>query len=820
VPRISVIVPIHDVERYLPACLGSLAAQTTGDLEIVMVDDGSTDDSAAIADRFAARDPRFRLIRQANGGLGNARNTGTAAASGELIAFVDSDDVVPHDAYERLAAALDATGSDFATGNVQRLQGAQITQARFLATTFARTRLRTHVTRFRPLLADRIACNKLWRRSFWEANGLRFPEGVLHEDIPVTLPAHLMAGSVDVLADTVYRYRIRTDATRSITQRRLELRVLQDRLAAVEHVRAHLAAHAPRRVRRWYDERLVGDDLRLHLDLLADADATYRACFMTRVNALLDDAGTRPLRGLAAIDRLKWHLVREGLVEELLEVLRFGREDRAATPPQRRRRLGRWYGDYPFRDDDRLAIPRSTYRLGKRDPELSLRATIDGLDRDGDRLVVRGHAHVDGLAVTAPGDQAVRVLAVRPGRWQRLRVRLPIGPGTGAVGVTARPTQRPELADRPWSGFEAALPIFALAGRPGRWQLYVFVRAGGVRRRLVRFTVEDVAAVQLPGGSAALRACAAPLPGGRVEVQVRDRWATARAPRLLDGDVIEFTGDLRLAPTGEAPVLRARRSVDGARVDVPVILAGARPAAGFLARLALSDLAAAETDGPVPADTDATWTLALHDGERRIDVGLEDQADPPLHWWASGRELSLVRTPEGLATVIARDVRPLVTGARWLDDDALRVDVRLPVGALPRELVLVDWHRGHERAFPLHRDDEAAEPTGAWHALVSAHDLLGVAADAGASPRRGGWTLYGRPLAVGRRTALARVRLDRDLFAVLPLTATVGERPLTLAPAADGGALLSVPQRSAAPAPRRAGSGRAAPSADASAYAG
>lgn len=75
-PRLSVIVPIYNVERYLPACLDSLAAQTFGDLEVLMVDDGSPDDSASIAADYAARDPRFKLIRKENAGLGAARNTG------------------------------------------------------------------------------------------------------------------------------------------------------------------------------------------------------------------------------------------------------------------------------------------------------------------------------------------------------------------------------------------------------------------------------------------------------------------------------------------------------------------------------------------------------------------------------------------------------------------------------------------------------------------------------------------------------------------------------------------------------------------------
>ena len=86
-----------------------------------MVDDGSTDGSAAIAESFARRDERFRLVTQPNGGLSRARNTGTDAAGGRYLAFLDSDDVLPPNSYELLLGALEKTGSDFATGNVHRL---------------------------------------------------------------------------------------------------------------------------------------------------------------------------------------------------------------------------------------------------------------------------------------------------------------------------------------------------------------------------------------------------------------------------------------------------------------------------------------------------------------------------------------------------------------------------------------------------------------------------------------------------------------------------------------------------------------------------
>jgi CDP-glycerol glycerophosphotransferase len=153
VPRISVVVPIYDVEAYLADCLRALAAQTAGDLEFVLVDDGSTDKSPDIAAEFAASDPRFRVITQPNAGLGAAPNAGVRHATGELLAFADSDDVVPPEAYEHFAATLAQTGSDFAAGNVLRLEDDRTRQAPWLAEAFARTRL---------------------------------PKGVLHEDIPVS----------------------------------------------------------------------------------------------------------------------------------------------------------------------------------------------------------------------------------------------------------------------------------------------------------------------------------------------------------------------------------------------------------------------------------------------------------------------------------------------------------------------------------------------------------------------------------------------------------------------------------------------------------
>ena len=360
-PRVSVVVPIYRVEAYLEECLASLRAQTFADLEVVMIDDGSPDGSAAIAARVAEEDPRFVLHRQVNAGLGAARNAGVAHASGELLMFVDSDDRLPPDAVARLTAALDASGSDFATGNIHRFDSTRQWPAAFLKRTFSRRRRRTHVTRFTWLLSDRMAQNKLWRRGFWDAHGLAFPVGVVHEDIPVVIPAHFMARAVDVLPEPVYLYREREDGSRSITDRRAELPVLRDRLRAVEAVDAWLADHGPPGARRRYAQSVVEEDLRYHVDVLDEADREYRQVLLDRANAFLDAAGPGVEDHLPAIQRLKWHLVRRRLEPELLEVVAFHKANPGGGP---KRRIGlRVYGDYPYLDDARLGIPRSVYRL-------------------------------------------------------------------------------------------------------------------------------------------------------------------------------------------------------------------------------------------------------------------------------------------------------------------------------------------------------------------------------------------------------------------------------------------------------------------------
>ena len=113
-PKISVIVPVYRVEKYLGRCVNSLLGQTLSDIEIILVDDGSPDGCPALCDEFAKKDGRIKVLHKENEGLGLARNSGMSLAVGEYIAFVDSDDYVKSEMYRTLYEAAQRENADIA----------------------------------------------------------------------------------------------------------------------------------------------------------------------------------------------------------------------------------------------------------------------------------------------------------------------------------------------------------------------------------------------------------------------------------------------------------------------------------------------------------------------------------------------------------------------------------------------------------------------------------------------------------------------------------------------------------------------------------
>lgn len=242
-PCLSVVVPVYNVEETLAASLDSVLAQPVRDLEVIVVDDGSTDGSNAIASSYADQHPQVRLITQANGGVSRARNVAVEAATGELITFVDPDDILPADAWTRMLRTLHETGSDFAVGTMERVAlDGRHSQPPLLRRNHAQERLAITIDEAPLMIADVFPCNKVLRTEFWRRHDLAFPVDVRYEDQVLCTDAFLAAGAFDVLTDVVYHWYAR-DNLSSATQVRGRLQNLSDRFVTkqmtLDRIRAH-----------------------------------------------------------------------------------------------------------------------------------------------------------------------------------------------------------------------------------------------------------------------------------------------------------------------------------------------------------------------------------------------------------------------------------------------------------------------------------------------------------------------------------------------------------------------------------------------------
>ena len=191
--KLSIIVPVYNVEKYLRKCLDSLAEQTAEDYEVILVNDGSKDASREIAAEYAGKYPFFRIIDLDNGGQGRARNFGIDAAQGEYIGFVDSDDWAAPEMFSRLLDYAEREEADIAVCDYYRCEE---TGERL----YEKARLQDH-----PLSAAGAVWNKLFRREI--IGDVRFPVGLWYEDFEFSAKVMMKSSKTVFLHEPLYFYR-------------------------------------------------------------------------------------------------------------------------------------------------------------------------------------------------------------------------------------------------------------------------------------------------------------------------------------------------------------------------------------------------------------------------------------------------------------------------------------------------------------------------------------------------------------------------------------------------------------------------------------
>lgn len=250
-PLVSIIVPVYNAADYLDRCINSILGQSHSNLEVILIDDGSTDGSAKICDEYADLDSRVTVIHQANGGIGKAQNTGLDAAHGRYVAFSDNDDILDRRNIELLLHALVTTGADMSKAHWRQFGVSQIDSVaneaergaqepgKIMVFSHPLHAYQTVFCKSLRILGDALGRNteakyfneanwcRLYRRELWD--GIRFPEGVYAQDTAVACRLYARMSKVADIDVNLYNWLQRAD---SVTHKMRSASFYHDHVAA------------------------------------------------------------------------------------------------------------------------------------------------------------------------------------------------------------------------------------------------------------------------------------------------------------------------------------------------------------------------------------------------------------------------------------------------------------------------------------------------------------------------------------------------------------------------------------------------------------
>ena len=549
---LSFIVPVYDTEKYLDECLASIRAQEYRNIEIVCVDDGTPDDSVAIVRRHRLRDPRVRLVRRPNGGLSAARNTGVAAARGEYLAFVDSDDMVPTAGYRAAVESLDRTGSDFAVLPYQRWRaGTTSAPPVWVRAIHAVSRDAVTIDEFPDAMANAIICSKVFRRRFWDRLGLSFVEGIIYEDQQVSAEAYARAEAFDVLTTTLYSWRHRADRS-SISQNKHEVANLRAQFAAANESIEVLRAHASPTVVTARLIQLLSNDMPQFTSRVVGADDPFYELLREELPVLLEHVDREAyLSRVPPQQKVLQHLVMSGQRAAAEEFVRRG------GLTMRNAELSResvgLVVHLPFWRDPTADVPDELFRVAER--QTQLRTSVRAVSMAGSRVAVRGWAFLENVDLS-DRTPTVRAFAVSPGHPDvELASRTVADDAIDEHSATGS-----GWTDYRRGGVEVDVDLEDLA--PGSWQVRLDV------------TVDELARTELlgsawPAGTAALRHPAVG-PGARAAMVACGRTTPLTLTVYDDGAVVRSAvldiDDLVLTGAGPAPRTVLLGDADGTQV--------------------------------------------------------------------------------------------------------------------------------------------------------------------------------------------------------------------------------------------------------------
>ncbi|MGA4540821.1 bifunctional glycosyltransferase/CDP-glycerol:glycerophosphate glycerophosphotransferase [Uniformispora flossi] len=404
-PDVSVtIIAYNDAER-LPRAVESVCNQTLRNVEVIIADDCSTDDTEQVARALARKDPRVRYERLArnSGGCSAPRNRGIAVSRAPYLMFLDSDDALPRHACKSMLLAIEETGADFVTGEVERIyENSKRAPGLWYPHLFTTRATYDGIAENPEMFFDHLSTNKIYRRDFIEKHALRFPEGIHYEDQLFSAQAFTLAERFAVVPWVIYSWYLSDDtANLSISNSRHKMKNVADRLKVARMVDEFLADESVgHELRVAKDVKFLRHDFRLYLgDLpLRDPEWVDEFAALTRpyLNAISDDAYAQ----LPRDQRICLYLLRKGRNAEAVEQARvLGRGTLAPRFAVTDADRTYWGRTAPQDDEARTELDISDYYLDRQSfTSAVLRNEVESVEPRGSvlRLGIRvydpGHA--------------------------------------------------------------------------------------------------------------------------------------------------------------------------------------------------------------------------------------------------------------------------------------------------------------------------------------------------------------------------------------------------------------------------------------------
>lgn len=360
--KLSVVVIVYNTEYYLEECLDSLVNQTLDSMEIICVNDGSTDNSLNVLNKYAKKYDNIKVIDQENAGGANAGNRGLKEAKGEYVALVDSDDIVVEDAYEKMYNKAKETDSDVVCGKPNiYVTGVQREVSNIHNPWYKEQSINPED--FLDIFHDAYYWNKIYRREFVEKNEIYMIPGKIYADVPLVFRAYLFANKVTIIPDVVYYWRKRDqeaieqgDSATSVSKSLLDTNNMHDRLITYYYLKDYFIEAGK--------EYLFNSAVKLYFERLFYPikgilkDEQFKQAYLTEMIPILNDIENVYDNNLPIEYNLYIYFLLNNKIDTLEEFINFYLDDSNTTIDN-----GKAYWNLKYFKNPKYNLPNELFEI-------------------------------------------------------------------------------------------------------------------------------------------------------------------------------------------------------------------------------------------------------------------------------------------------------------------------------------------------------------------------------------------------------------------------------------------------------------------------